>query len=88
MQGDDTYRFLAAKYTSENGPSETEMRGAIIEKFSNLGLMQQERDGCRMIIETANDGVHNGNERQLDRHMNWGLDVFIIGRQSTLLSIT
>jgi hypothetical protein len=32
--------------------------------------MQQERDGGRIIIEIANDRVHNGNERQLDRHMN------------------
>jgi len=62
--GDDTYSSLAPKTVKDDGASENYVRKATIEKIRKKGTVLEEREGSWMIVQTANDRVDDGIERQ------------------------
>jgi hypothetical protein len=60
----DTYGSLVAKTTKDDGASENYVKSETVEKLKNKGAVIKERNSSWMIVDTANDQVEDGIDRQ------------------------
>jgi hypothetical protein len=63
-KNNDTYGSFAAKTAKDDGASENYVKRETVEMLKNKGAVLEERDSGWMIVETENDKVEDGIERQ------------------------